>query len=278
MRFVGPHVSASGEPAAAVANALAVGATGFALFVKNQRQWVGKPLGEAEAENFRRALARAPFAPGQVLPHAGYLINLANPDEEKHAKSLASLLDELHRCEALGLDRLNLHPGSHLNRIAPEAACDRVAASINAALAETRGVTIVLENTAGQGAYLGAEPEQLGRIVAGVEDKTRVGICLDTAHAYGAGFDLADEAGREAFFARVERAVGLRYLRGMHLNDSKEPLGSRHDRHESLGKGYLGWEPFLAIARDGRFEGIPLILETPDDALWPEETRRLLEA
>lgn len=278
MRFIGPHVSAAGEPAAAVANALAVGATGFALFVKNQRQWVGKPLAEGEVARFKEALAAAPYAPGQVLPHAGYLINLANPDEEKHAKSLASMLDEVRRCETLGLDRVNVHPGSHLNQISPEAACDRVAESINKVLAETQGVTVVIENTAGQGAYLGADPEQLGRIVAGVEDKTRIGICLDTAHAYGAGFDLASEAGLQDFFEQVDKAVGLRYLRGMHLNDSKEPLASHHDRHESLGKGYLGWAPFLAIARDPRFENIPLILETPDDTLWPEETKRLLDA
>lgn len=277
-RYIGPHVSAAGSPAAAVANALAVGATGFALFVKNQRQWVGKPLPSGDAAAFRAAMAAAPYAPGQVLPHAGYLINLANPDEAKHAKSMESLLDELRRCEALGLDRLNLHPGSHLNQLSPEAACDRVAESINRALAATRGVTVVIENTAGQGAYLGAAPEQLGRIVAGVEDKARVGICLDTAHAFAAGFDLRTEAGLEDFLGRVDRAVGLRYLRGMHLNDSKGDLGSHLDRHESLGKGFLGWAPFLALARDPRLVGIPLILETPDETLWPEETRRLLDA
>lgn len=278
MRFVGPHVSAAGSPAAAVENALAVGATGFAMFVKNQRQWVGKPLPPEDAEAFRAAMAAASYAAAQVLPHAGYLINLANPDPEKHAKSMASLLDELRRCEALGLTTLNLHPGSHLNQIAPEAACDRVAASINAALAETRGVAVVIENTAGQGAYLGAEPEQLGRIVAGVGDKTRVGICLDTAHAFAAGFDLRTADGVRAFLDRVDGAVGLGFLRGMHLNDSKGALGSHLDRHESLGKGFLGWEPFETLARDPRLEGIPLILETPDATLWPAETKRLLEA
>lgn len=277
MRFVGPHVSAAGSPAAAVANALAVGATGFALFVKNQRQWVGKPLPKEDAEAFSEAMAAAFYTAGQVLPHAGYLINLANPDPEKHAKSMASFLDELRRCEALGLDRLNLHPGSHLNQLPPEAACDRVAESINRALEETRGVTVVIENTAGQGAYLGSKPAELGRIVAGVRDKTRVGICLDTAHTFAAGYDIHTVAGLNAFLDEVDEAVGLNMIRGMHLNDSKGALGSHLDRHESLGKGFLGWEVFEAIARDPRFENVPLILETPDDALWPEETRRLLQ-
>ena len=276
MRFVGPHVSAAGAPASAVANALKVGATGFALFVKNQRQWVGKPLPEADAEAFRAAMAAAPYMPAQVLPHAGYLINLANPDPAKHARSMESLLDELHRCEALGLDRLNLHPGAHLNQIAPEAACDRVADSINRALAETRGVTLVIENTAGQGSYLGATPEQLGRIVAGVGDKSRVGICLDTAHAFAAGYDLRTEAGLEDFLGQVDRAVGLGYLRGMHLNDSKGALGTHLDRHESLGKGALGWAPFERLVRDPRLDNVPLVIETPDDTLWAEEIHHLL--
>lgn len=278
MRFIGPHVSAAGSPAAAVANALAVGATGFALFVKNQRQWVGKPLPEADARAFAEAMAAAPYAAGQVLPHAGYLINLANPDPEKHAKSMESFLDELRRCEALGLDRLNLHPGSHLNQLAPEAACDRVAESINRALEATQGVTVVIENTAGQGAYLGSRPAELGRILAGVNDASRVGVCLDTAHTFAAGYDIRTAAGWEAFLDEVEAAVGLRFLRGLHLNDSKGALGSHLDRHESLGKGFLGWELFERIARDPCLDGIPLILETPDDTLWPEETRRLLNA
>ena len=277
MRFIGPHVSAAGSPAAAIANAQKVGATGFALFVKNQRQWVGKPLSEAEIQAFHEAMSAAGYTAGQVLPHAGYLINLANPDPEMHAKSMASFLDEMHRCEALGLDRLNLHPGSHLKKLSVEAACDRVAESINRALAETRGVTVVIENTAGQGAYLGARPEELARIIAGVEDKTRVGFCIDTAHTFAAGFDIRTPAGFNAFFEQLERTIGLAYLRGMHLNDSKGALGSHLDRHEVLGQGFLGWPLFETIARDARLDNLPLILETPDEALWPEETRRLLQ-
>lgn len=278
MRFIGPHVSAAGAPAAAIANALAVGATGFALFVKNQRQWIGKPLASADVASFRDAMQAAPYAPTQVLPHAGYLINLANPDPELHEKSMGSFLDELHRCEALGLDRLNLHPGSHLKKLSVEAACDRVAESINRALAETQGVTIVIENTAGQGAYLGSKPEELQRIIAGVNDSSRIGFCIDTAHTFAAGYDLRDEKIFEAFFAELDARIGLNYLRGMHLNDSKSDLASHHDRHESLGKGYIGWSLFERIARDARFENIPLIIETPDDALWPEEIVHLLNA
>jgi deoxyribonuclease-4 len=276
MRFIGPHVSAAGAPVAAIKNALAVGATGFALFVKNQRQWIGKPLATADVDDFTAAMQSAPYLPSQILPHAGYLINLANPDAEMHQKSMSSFLDELHRCERLGLDRLNLHPGSHLNKLSVEAACDRVADSINAALAETQGVTIVIENTAGQGAYLGAKPEELQRIFQGVNDKTRFGFCIDTAHTFAAGYDLREEAVFEAFFGELDQRIGLNYLRGMHLNDSKTSLASHSDRHESLGKGHIGWPLFERIARDSRFENIPLIIETPDDALWPEEIKHLL--
>ena len=276
MRFIGPHVSAAGAPAAAVANALAVGATAFALFVKNQRQWIGKPLAATDAQRFVADCQQASYTPGQILPHAGYLINLANPDPEMHQKSMGSFLDELHRCEALGLDRLNLHPGSHLNKLSVEAACDRVAESINQALAETKGVTIVIENTAGQGAYLGSKPAELQRIFAGVNDRSRIGFCIDTAHTFAAGYDLRTESGFEAFFAELDQCVGLHYLRGMHLNDSKTDLASHHDRHESLGKGYLGWGVFERIVKDARFDNVPLILETPDDALWAAEIAHLL--
>jgi deoxyribonuclease-4 len=278
MRFIGPHVSAAGAPVSAIKNALAVGATGFALFVKNQRQWIGKPLATADVDDFTAAMQTAPYLPAQILPHAGYLINLANPDPEMHQKSMGSFLDELHRCERLGLDRLNLHPGSHLNKLSVEAACDRVAESINAALAETQGVTIVIENTAGQGAYLGSKPAELQRIFQGVNDKSRFGFCIDTAHTFAAGYDLREEAVFEAFFGELDQLIGLNYLRGMHLNDSKTALASHSDRHESLGKGHIGWPLFERIARDARFENMPLVIETPDDALWPEEIKHLLNA
>lgn len=278
MRYVGPHVSAAGSPAMAVTNAQAVGATAFALFVKNQRQWIGKPLGEAEVEAFRGAMVAAGYTAQQVLPHAGYLINLANPKEDMHEKSMGSFLDELHRCERLGLSMLNLHPGSHLKLLSVEAACDRVAESINRALEATVGVTVVIENTAGQGAYLGSTFEELRRIYDGVNDKSRIGFCLDTAHSLAAGFDLRTPEGMDDFLAAFDRVVGLPLLRGMHINDSKGALGSHLDRHASFGEGHLGWEPILHLVSHPALQGIPLILETPEPERWPEETRRLLEA
>ena len=278
MRFIGPHVSAAGSLACAVANALHFGATGFGLFVKNQRQWVGRSLSESDIAGFRKALKDGGYTPAQVLPHAGYLINPANADPEKHAKSMNSLLDELHRCEQLGLDRLNIHPGAHLRQLSPEAACDRVADSFNYALAKTQGVSIIIENTAGQGSYLGATPEELARIIAGVNDKRRIGFCIDTAHALAAGYDIRTADGYRHFMDLLDSVIGLQYLRGMHLNDSKTELASHCDRHASLGEGEIGWELFLTIARDPRTQNIPLILETPDETRWSDEIRTLLQA
>lgn len=278
MRYVGPHVSAAGSPAAAIANAQAVGATAFALFVKNQRQWIGKPLGQKEIADFKQAREAAGYAPEHILPHAGYLINLANPKEELYEKSMASFLDEIHRCEALGLTRLNLHPGSHLKLLSVEAACDRVAMSINHALEKSTGVTVVIENTAGQGAYLGSTFEELRRIYEGVNDKTRIGFCLDTAHSLAAGFDVSTPDGVDAFLEAYDNVVGFDYLRGMHINDSKGTLGSHLDRHASFGEGHIGWDAILHLVRHPAMQTIPLILETPEPERWPAETKRLLEA
>ena len=278
MFFVGPHVSISGGVRNAPINARQLGATGFGMFVKNQRQWTAAPLPKAEIDAFKAAMVENGYTPQQVMPHAGYLINLANPDDAAHAKSMASLHDELTRCEALGLIQLNLHPGSHLRLLTPEAACDRVAQSVNAALADSHGVTIVIENTAGSGGNLGSTFEELARILAGVEDKTRIGFCIDTAHTFAAGFDIRTRDGFRKTIEAFDRLVGLRYLRGMHLNDSKPKLASHVDRHESLGAGLIGWEPFAAIMSDARFSDLPLVLETPDESLWADEIRRLLEA
>lgn len=278
MRYVGPHVSAAGSPAAAIANAQAVGATAFALFVKNQRQWIGKPLSAKDISDFKAAREAAGYAPEHILPHAGYLINLANPKEELYEKSMGSFLDELHRCEALGLTRLNLHPGSHLKLLSVEAACDRVAMSINTALEQSSGVTIVIENTAGQGAYLGSTFEELRRIYDGVNDKSRIGFCLDTAHSLAAGFDISTPAGVDAFLDAYDKTVGFALLRGMHINDSKGTLGSHLDRHACFGEGHIGWEALLHLVRHPALQTLPLILETPEPERWPEETRRLLEA
>ncbi|HNX36258.1 MAG TPA: deoxyribonuclease IV [Kiritimatiellia bacterium] len=277
MYFIGPHVSIGGGVANAPLNAKALGSTGFGLFVKNQRQWTAAPYAAADIEAFKRQMTADGYAAAQVMPHAGYLINLANPDEAAHAKSMASLLDELRRCMALGLDKLNLHPGSHLRLITPQAACDRVARSINAALAETSGVTVVIENTAGSGGNLGSVFEELKAMIDGIDDKRRVGVCLDTMHTFAAGFDIRTRDGFLRTMEHFDKTVGMKYLRGLHLNDSKVGLNAHVDRHESLGAGLLGIEVFKCIMTDKRFEDMPLVLETPNEELWAQEIRQLRE-
>jgi deoxyribonuclease-4 len=275
--YVGPHVSIGGGVEHAPANAAALGATGFGMFTKNQVQWHAAAYTSANRAQFAANLATHRFVPQQVLPHAGYLINLANPDPVAHAKSMAAFIDELQRCAQLGLDRLNLHPGSHLRLLTPEAALTRVAESINTALSQTKHVTVVIENTAGQGGCLGHTFDELAAILRQVDDRDRMGFCLDTAHMFAAGIDIRTADGCRRMLDDFDRTVGIAYLRGMHLNDSKPVLNSHVDRHESLGKGQIGWEPFKAIMRDPRCAGLPLVLETPDEELWPAEIKRLLD-
>ena len=277
MYFIGPHVSIGGGVANAPKNAKALAATGFGMFVKNQRQWTAAPYAAADIEAFKRQLVADGYTAAQVLPHAGYLINLANPDEDAHAKSMSSLMDELHRCMALGLDKLNIHPGSHLRLITPQAACDRIAKSLNTALSQTHGVTVVIENTAGSGGNMGSVFEEIKAMIDGVEDKARVGVCLDTMHTFAAGFDIRTRDGFLKTMERFDKMVGMKYLRGMHLNDSKVDLNSHVDRHESLGAGLLGIDVFKCIMRDKRFENIPLVLETPNEELWAQEIQLLME-
>lgn len=271
MKYIGAHVSAAGGAENAPANAHKIGATGFALFTKNQRQWVAAPLTAAQVEAFREACARYGYTPAQILPHDSYLINLGHPEREGLEKSRAAFLDEMQRCEALGLDRLNFHPGSHLQKISPEQSLDLIAESINIVLDKTRGVTAVIENTAGQGSNLGFAFEHLAYLIDRVEDKSRVGVCIDTCHAFAAGYDLRTAGACDKTFAELERVVGFKYLKGMHLNDAMKVLGSHVDRHTPLGEGMIGMECFRYIMQDARFDGIPLILETPDEERWPEE-------
>lgn len=275
MKYFGAHVSASGGADNAPANAHAIGATAFALFTKNQRQWVAKPLTAGEIDAFRKACDTYGYRPEQILPHDSYLINLGHPEKEALEKSRAAFLDEMQRCELLGLDRLNFHPGSHLQKITEEESLGRIAESINIALDKTRGVTAVIENTAGQGSNLGFRFEHLRYLIDRVEDKSRVGVCIDTCHAFAAGYDLRTAEACDATFAELDRVVGFGYLKGMHLNDAMKILGSRVDRHMPLGEGMIGMECFRYIARDKRFDGIPLILETPDETRWGEEIARL---
>lgn len=275
MKYFGAHVSASGGVENAPRNARDIGASAFALFTKNQRQWAAPTLTEAQIEAFRDACRECGYAAAQILPHDSYLINLGHPEAEGLAKSRESFFGEMARCEALGLDRLNFHPGSHLKKIGEEESLRCVAESINMALDRTRGVTAVIENTAGQGSNLGYSFEHLAYMIDRVEDKSRVGVCIDTCHAFAAGYDLSSAEACERTFALIDSAVGLRYLRGMHLNDATKPLGSRVDRHMPLGDGHIGWTCFEWIASDKRFDDIPLILETPVEERWPDEIARL---
>ncbi len=271
MKYVGAHVSASGGVQNAPLNAQGINARAFALFTKNQRQWVAKPLSEQNIEAFKANLHKADIKAEHVLPHDSYLINLGHPEKEALEKSRAAFLDEMQRCELLGLKLLNFHPGSHLNKISEAASLDRVAESINIALDQTRDVIAVIENTAGQGTNLGYKFEHLAHIINKVEDKTRVGVCLDTCHSFTAGYDLRTIEACDKTFAKFEEIVGFEYLCGMHLNDSKPELGARVDRHESLGKGKIGLECFRYIMNDDRFEEIPMVLETVNPEIWPEE-------
>ena len=275
MKYFGAHVSASGGVENAVKNAKDIGATAFALFTKNQRQWIAPALTPAQIATFKEAMAEAGFSASQILPHDSYLINLGHPDEDGLQKSRESFFEEMRRCELLGLDRLNFHPGSHLKRISEEGSLDRIAESINMALERTKGVTAVLENTAGQGSNLGFKFEHLAYIIDRVEDKSRVGVCLDTCHSFAAGYDLRTKEACDATFAEFDRIIGFKYLRGMHLNDAMRPLGSHIDRHSPMGEGEIGIECFKYIASDPRFDNIPLILETPDEERWAQEIAQL---
>lgn len=273
MKHIGAHVSASGGVENAPLNATAIGADAFALFTKNQRQWVSAPLSDKSIKLFKERCKEGSFAPRYILPHDSYLINLGNPDEEAQQKSRAAFIDEMKRCEQLGLVMLNFHPGSHLNKISVEECLDKIAANINLALSMTSGVTAVIENTAGQGSNVGNRLEEIRYIIDRVEDKSRVGYCIDTCHFYSAGYDIVGDY--EGAFSALDRVIGLEYLRGIHLNDTKKALGSRVDRHESIGLGLLGTGFFEKFMKDSRFDNIPIILETPDESRWAVEIEQL---
>ncbi|MDL2265063.1 deoxyribonuclease IV [Parabacteroides sp. OttesenSCG-928-G07] len=275
MKFIGAHVSASGGVENAPVNAHEIGAKAFALFTRNQRQWVSAPLTEKSISLFKERCKEYGYEAKHILPHDSYLINLGHPEEEGLTKSRKAFLDEMQRCEQLGLDRLNFHPGSHLNQLTEEECLSRIAESINWTLDQTQGVTAVIENTAGQGTNLGYRFEHLAFIIDKVEDKSRVGVCLDTQHMLASGYEIRTEKAFEDTFAEFERIVGFKYLRGMHLNDSKKEVATRVDRHDSLGKGVLGFSPFKYLMYDSRFDDLPLILETPDESLWSEEIKAL---
>ncbi len=275
MKYVGAHVSASGGVDNAPLNAHAIGAKAFALFTKNQRQWFAAAYKEETIERFKQRVDELGFDPDHILPHDSYLINLGHPTEEGIKKSRQAFFDEMSRCEQLGLNRLNFHPGSHLNQVPIDECLDRIAESINMALDRTNGVTAVIENTAGQGTNLGHTFEQLAHIIDKVDDKSRVGVCLDTAHTLAAGYEIRTREAFEATMKAFHEVVGISYLKGMHINDSKKEVGSRVDRHDSLGKGVMNMDLFSFIMNDPRFDNMPLILETPDESIWAEEIQLL---
>jgi len=275
MKYIGAHVSAAGGVENSVENAKSIGATGFALFTKNQRRWESPPLDQENIEAFKKRCAEYGYPMDAIIPHDSYLINLGHPEEAKLEKSRNAFLDELQRCEQLGIKLLNFHPGSHLNKISEMECLTRIADSINWALDKTEFVTAVIENTAGQGTNLGFKFEHLAEIISQVDNKERVGVCIDTAHAFAAGYDISTEQGFRDTFKQFGDIVGFDYLKAMHLNDSKKELGTRVDRHETLGNGFIGWTPFKMIMQDERFDGIPLILETPEPEGWAEEIRIL---
>ncbi|MCC8172288.1 MAG: deoxyribonuclease IV [Parabacteroides sp.] len=275
MKYIGAHVPVEGGVENAPVNAHAIGAKAFALFTKNQKQWRCAKLTEKSIGLFKERCEEYGYLPKHILPHDSYLINLGHPEAEGLEKSRNAFLDEMQRCEQLGLDRLNFHPGSHLRQISEEASLDRIAESLNWVLDRTKGVTAVIENTAGQGSNLGYMFEHLRYIIDRVEDKSRVGVCVDTAHTLAAGYDITTEEGFTHTFREFERIVGFSFLKGMHLNDSKKALASRVDRHESIGKGLVGTMLFRLLMQDPRFDDIPLILETPDETLWAEEIQYL---
>ena len=290
MKYVGAHVSISGGVENAPLNAMAIGAKAFAMFTKNQRQWVAKPLTQKSIDAFKANLEKSGILPKHVLPHDSYLINLGNPDIEKLEKSRIAFVDELQRCHQLGLDKLNFHPGSHLQKISKrdplysekllqaELEClDLIAESMNWAIEQTADldVKLVIENTAGQGSNLGYKFEHLAHLIERMEDKSRVGVCLDTCHTFTSGYDLRSKEAYEKTMDEFDRVVGFEYLMGMHINDSKPKLGSRVDRHHSLGQGELGWDTFKWIMNDSRLDDIPLILETIDESIWDREIKAL---
>jgi deoxyribonuclease-4 len=271
MKYVGAHVSASGGVENAPLNAHKIGAKAFAFFTKNQRQWIASPYTEKNIDLFKERCQSLGYSPDQILPHDSYLINLGHPQKEGLEQSRNAFFDEMKRCEQLGLNRFNFHPGSHLNQISIDECLNRIAESINLALDKTSGVTAVIENTAGQGTNLGHTFEQLAQIIDKVEDKSRVGVCIDTAHTLASGYEIRTREAFDETFSEFDRVVGFHYLKGMHINDSKKELASRVDRHDSIGKGVMNMDMFSFIMNDPRFDNMPLILETPDELLWPEE-------
>ncbi|XP_077980275.1 putative endonuclease 4 [Glandiceps talaboti] len=274
-KFVGAHVSIAGGIENAVTNAVDIGAKAFALFLRSQRQWVTKPLKIDAAERFKENCRIHAFPSHLIIPHGSYLMNCGSPNEETLEKSRNTLVDELKRCEMLGLTMFNFHPGSSCGEISVEECLDRIGESINQAHAKTVGVVTVIENMSCQGSTVGGKFEELKGIIDRVKDKSRVGVCLDTCHAFAAGHNIATEEGYDKVMSEFDNIVGFEYLKAVHLNDSMGDLGCHRDRHENIGKGKIGLSGFRKLMNDPRFDNIPMVLETPADIGYDKEIKQL---
>ena len=277
MKYIGAHVSAGGGVQNAPLHAQEIGAKSFALFTKNQRQWHAKPLEDKDISTFKENCSQYGFSSKQILPHDSYLINLGHPEKDALEKSRTAFLDEVERCELLGLNYLNFHPGSTLNRITSENCIDIIAESLNLTIEKTRNLILVLETTAGMGSSVGSSFKELAQIIGKVQNKSRIGVCMDTCHIFAAGYDIGTKKKYEETIKRFENKIGIQYLKGIHLNDSKKECGSRIDRHAPIGKGFIGIGGFSFIMNDERFDNIPLILETPDRENWKNEIKLLYD-
>lgn len=275
MKFVGAHVSISGGVETAPGRAMEIGAKALGIFTKNQRQWKAPPLTDESISAFKENLAESEIPPELVVVHDTYLINVGNPEDEKRQQSLNALIDEVRRVEQLGLSLLNFHPGSGLKKITEDETLERIGDAMNTVIDETESGILVIEGTAGQGAHVGYTFEHLAKLIELTKDKKRVGVCLDTCHLFGAGFDLRAPDSYNKVIEDFNSIVGLKYLKAMHINDSKIELGSRKDRHEKIGEGLLGIETFRNVMQDARLDELPLILETPDPSVWKQEIETL---
>jgi deoxyribonuclease IV len=272
--LLGSHMSIAGGVHKSIERGESLGCTAIQIFTKNNNQWTGKPLSEEEIAKYHEAGKSSGIQ--KVIAHTCYLINLSAPNEITHQKSLAALGDELDRAEKLHLDGLVLHPGAHLGE-GQEKGIHKIAESINRVFEEssTGKTLLLLETTAGQGTGIGHRFEQLAEIIEKIENKDRLGVCLDTCHLYAAGYDISTASGYQKVFREFDKMIGLKRVKAIHLNDSRKPLGSRVDRHEHIGKGTLGLEAFRLVMNDRKFSEVPKILETKKDKEMSEDRMNL---
>ena len=262
MKYIGAHVSASGGVEFAPVNAHEIGANAFALFTKNQRQWVSKPLTEENIRLFKENCTKYNFQTDYILPHDSYLINLGHPEEEGLEKSRAAFLDEMQRCEQLGLKLLNFHPGSHVGQGA-ETGIALIADMLNTCMFPGQKTTVLLETMAGKGTEVGRTFEELAAIIDKAAMNDKIGVCLDTCHVFDGGYDIVHHL--DDVLTTFDKVIGLDRLKAVHVNDSKNELASHKDRHEKIGQGHIGLEAFRAIVNHPALRDLPFYLETPND-------------